>query len=389
MPKIFISYRRADSAMLATLMQVKLQSFGIDAFVDTRSIDGGGLFPNRLRRAIENADVFVCLLGATTLESSYVQEEILHAYRTKKVMIPVFQERYKAPDPAPEKETIQTLLQSDGVHIFDVKNVYIDSAIADLAKMIRETLSKKSNIRSASTLPLTKPPRPDKSILSEPFEWVHIPAGDVTLEAGGYILKGGQTFAVDDFYIAKYPLTNAQYAIYVNESGKKPDYWNDAKFNRPLQPVVGISWQDAIDYCEWLSSKIAYDVTLPTEQQWQRAAQGDNNQRYPWGENWDASLCNNIFAEKAVGKTTPINQYPSGVSPYGLFDMSGNVWEWCRTAWKTGLQDVKDTSVRRILRGGSWFSNHADVFCCTYRGNWDPGRNDDVGFRLLFASDAL
>src|SRR5690349_19933337 len=136
MPKAFISYRRADSSSLATLLAVRLEQSKIEAFVDTRSIDGGGPFPDRLRRAIEAADVFVCLLGATTLDSEWVREEIRHAHSLGKVLIPVFQERYVAPDPV-HHEHVYALLQSDGVHILDVRNLYIDDAIETLAKMIR------------------------------------------------------------------------------------------------------------------------------------------------------------------------------------------------------------------------------------------------------------
>jgi formylglycine-generating enzyme required for sulfatase activity len=140
-PSAFISYRRADGAALATLIAVTLKDkHGIEAFVDTRNTDGGGLFPDRLRRSIEACDVFVCLLGATTLESAWVQEEIEHAHNLRKTMIPVFQERYVAPNPIPN-EHIEALLQSDGVHILDVRNIYIDQAIADLAKMIRNTVT--------------------------------------------------------------------------------------------------------------------------------------------------------------------------------------------------------------------------------------------------------
>ncbi len=138
MPKIFISYRRADSAMLSQLLETKLKSFDIESYVDTRNIDGGGPFPNRLRRAIEERDIFVCLLGATTFDSEWVSKEIEHAHTLGKVLIPVFQERYSAPNPIPD-DHVYALLQSDGVHFLDIRNLYIDAAIASLAELIRNT----------------------------------------------------------------------------------------------------------------------------------------------------------------------------------------------------------------------------------------------------------
>ncbi len=135
MTQAFISYRRQDSSSLATLLAMSLKQHRIDAFVDTRSIDGGGPFPDRLRRAIDEAEVFVCLLGETTLQSEWVREEIRYAHEKGKTMIPVFQERYHAPNPIPD-EHVFALLQSDGVHILDVRNVYVDEGIATLAKLI-------------------------------------------------------------------------------------------------------------------------------------------------------------------------------------------------------------------------------------------------------------
>ncbi len=139
MPSAFISYRRVDSAALATLIAVRLkEAYGIDAYVDTRNTDGGGPFPNRLRSAIEHADVFVCLLSATSLESAWVLTEIEHAHKLRKILIPVFQERYVAPVLIPN-EHVEALLQSDGVQFLDVRNLYIDQAIAQLAQMISKS----------------------------------------------------------------------------------------------------------------------------------------------------------------------------------------------------------------------------------------------------------
>lgn len=110
--------------MLAQLLAKELKRRHIEAFVDTRSVDGAGPFPDRLLRAIEEADVFVCLLADTTLGSDWVRREIQHAHDQGKPLIPVFQESYQAPSD-PEAH-ISALLQCDGVHFLDVKNLFID-----------------------------------------------------------------------------------------------------------------------------------------------------------------------------------------------------------------------------------------------------------------------
>src|SRR5687767_7982168 len=99
MAQVFISYRRVESSMVATLIAGELERKGLSVFVDTRSVDGAGPFPDRLHRAIEDCTVFVCLLSATTLASDWVREEIAHAHQHQKILIPVFQERYVAPVP--------------------------------------------------------------------------------------------------------------------------------------------------------------------------------------------------------------------------------------------------------------------------------------------------
>ncbi|MCB9457749.1 MAG: TIR domain-containing protein [Anaerolineaceae bacterium] len=143
-PSAFISYRRIPSATLATLIAKELEKHGIKVFVDTRSVDGGGLFPRRLIEAIHDNDVFVCLVADTTFESDWVREEIAHAHEISKTMIPVFQESWEQLHPKPKAPTehIKALLDSDGVHMLDIRNVYVDEAIEELAKMIRVTARK-------------------------------------------------------------------------------------------------------------------------------------------------------------------------------------------------------------------------------------------------------
>lgn len=135
MLNVFISYRRAESSTLSQLLEVKLAKYGIRAYVDTRKVDSAGPFPERLRKAIAESDVVVVLLGPSTLESAWVLEEIRYAHALGKSMIPVFQERYTPPqgvdDPA-----VNALLQSDGVRILEISNIYVDEAINQIAAMI-------------------------------------------------------------------------------------------------------------------------------------------------------------------------------------------------------------------------------------------------------------
>jgi formylglycine-generating enzyme required for sulfatase activity len=243
------------------------------------------------------------------------------------------------------------------------------------------------------------PPQPrtvgerSAAILPQPFAWIPIPAGQVTIE--------DTAIQVPTFAIAKYPLTNAQYKPFIDAGGYKerrwwtdagwdarakgwewqtnnyvetgkawvqPRYWGDSQWNGAEQPVVGVSWYEAVAYCRWLSEHTGDSILLPSEAQWQRAAQGDDGREYPWGNDWqDGKLCNNSVDSNNSSKTTPVRRYEGkGDSPFGVVDMAGNVWEWCGTAYATGSENLDGTDVR-VLRGGSWNGNDADRFRCAFR----------------------
>jgi len=269
------------------------------------------------------------------------------------------------------------------------------------------------------------PPKPTRKtaldLLPKPFAWMPISAGKVTLitEKGwskNYIPEGqSQTFDVPAFDMAKYPCTNAQFKLFMDAGGyaekhwwtddgwqakldgwvydsgwkktgnawTKPRFWDDATWNGAEQPVVGVSWYEAIAFCNWLSETTGENITLPTEQQWQRAAQGDKGLVYPWGNDWDGSRCNNSVGEYNSKQTTPVRQYEGkGDSPFGVVDMAGNVWEWCKTAYETGRTDLQGTDVC-VLRGGSWGSNGSGSFRAVVRIGLSSPLGDYVwGFRI-------
>lgn len=217
-------------------------------------------------------------------------------------------------------------------------------------------------------------------ITAQSFDWLKIPAGTVTLvgDDKNYLPRGTtKAIYVDTFWMSKYPITNRQYAPYVNAGGAKPPYWNNIKFNAPDQPIVGVSWFDVIEYCAWLSTKLPYEVAPPFDYQWQWAAQGQTNYKYPWGNRWDIDNAN---ANEKVGQTTAVHHYRAGVSSFGVFDLSGNVWEWCYIH-----PDIADdyTNAPAVLCGGSWLNY--EMFATVHARNIRlPNMHyNDVGFRLI------
>ena len=144
------------------------------------------------------------------------------------------------------------------------------------------------------------------------------------------------------------------------------------------RPVVRVTWYEALEYCNWLTEKLrkwertpeplahllrdeGWIVTLPSEAQWEKAARGHKDRReYPWGEKFDPKKVNMAIGDEKVEGTSPVGIYPGGASPYGVMDLSGNVWEWCSSLYQDYPYDPDDgredleAAGRRVLRGGSW-----------------------------------
>ena len=138
-------------------------------------------------------------------------------------------------------------------------------------------------------------------------------------------------------------------------------------------------------YCRWLSARLGYKIQLPTEWEWQQAATGGSTHCvYPWGPKWDARCANT--AESRLGRTTAVGMYPTGASPVGALDMSGNVWEWCMNEFECPEHLVRSVNRDPVTRGGAW-----DVIKEYSRTGWrEPFRSFDrgsyLGFRIVQSS---
>ncbi len=199
---------------------------------------------------------------------------------------------------------------------------------------------------------------------------------------------------VAEFLISPYPVTNAEYFCFVRATrAEAPEHWRSSEVPPGLQnhPVVYVSWRDAIAYCQWLSQVSGQAVRLPTEAEWEKAARWDQAKKqsrvYPWGDEWDSVKCNTD--ESGIGATTPVGLYPDGVSPAGLFDAAGNVWEWTLSKFTNypyeandGRNEIDRSDPARVLRGGSWNFN-LDYARCASRSGGFPVHRIGYGFRCL------
>jgi formylglycine-generating enzyme required for sulfatase activity len=231
-------------------------------------------------------------------------------------------------------------------------------------------------------------------------EWVDIPGGAFQMgsDRGEDRERPVHEVRLSPYQIAKYPVTNAQYAAFVEATGAAaPRHWENGRIpeGKENHPVVHVSWDDANAFCGWLNDRIGQDrgtIGLPTEAQWEYAARGSAGRAYPWGaEAPDKERCN--FGRQ-VGDTPPVGAYPKGVTPEGVHDLAGNVWEWTRDTWHDSYEgapadgtawESDQPGAFRVIRGGSWIGYARDCRCAC-RGRYGPeNRNDNLGFRCARA----
>ncbi|HID62288.1 MAG TPA: formylglycine-generating enzyme family protein, partial [Anaerolineae bacterium] len=218
-------------------------------------------------------------------------------------------------------------------------------------------------------------------------EMVTIPAGEFIMgsDEGEDNEKPAHTVSLEAFEIDKFEVTNEQFARFVEETGYQTDAekagetgtWRTYAEGKDNHPVVKVTWNDAVAYCEWAGKR------LPTEAEWEKAARGEDGRVYPWGNEWDPAKANT--KEGGLRGTAAVGSFGAGASPYGVEDMAGNVWEWTAD-WYQAYPDSDFYSEYfgekfRVLRGGGWFNDQKTVRSA-YRSSSSPDlRNDDVGFR--------
>jgi hypothetical protein len=216
-------------------------------------------------------------------------------------------------------------------------------------------------------------------------------SGYVKIPADRYLL-GDEKKPVsisEPFWLSKYPVTNSQYAVFIQDGGYSrrefwcdegwawvqdehitaPSVWRNADFNSPNQPVVGVSWWEAEAFCRWAGG------VLPTEQQWEAAARGPAGFVYPWGDEWESGVCN---SENKLGRTSAVGIFPRDKSPFGLHDMAGHVWEWCADTDRTWSGEAGG----RVVRGGYWGLDSQGCRSAGRGAGGPSGRSGYLGFRV-------
>ena len=193
---------------------------------------------------------------------------------------------------------------------------------------------------------------------------------------------------VDAFELAAFQTTNEEYARFLDATRHPaPPLWDDPNFLNPAQPVVAVSWFDAVAYCDWLSARLGKHFRLPTEAEWERAARGGAEaEDYPWGNCDPQDLPH--YATRWKTGPEPVGLYAP--NPYGLYNLGDNVHEWCADWYDAAYYSVSPernpqgptASSRRASRGGSW-RHHIKVTRTAARSSIPPEfKYADYGFRV-------
>ena len=220
---------------------------------------------------------------------------------------------------------------------------------------------------------------------------VTIPAGWFLMgsDAGQDAERPVHRVYVDAFAMATTQVTNEEYGRFLNATGReRPPFWNDPNFNEPRQPVVAVSWFDAVAYCEWLSAETGEVCRLPTEAEWERAARGGvDGHLFPWGD--ESPQSRPRYGELWQNGPEPVGQ--SEPNAYGLYEMCENVHEWCSDWFAPDYYAISpernpqgaEKGERRSSRGGSW-RHHIKISRCSTRSSIPPEfQYADYGFRVV------
>lgn len=257
-------------------------------------------------------------------------------------------------------------------------------------------------------------------------DYLYVPAGSFRMGDnfgdGDARERPVHTVDLDAFYIGKYEITNGEWKKFRDDPGYenprfwpggKPvpkdqiPYWNDAKNHgggtpdSDNYPVLGVNWDSAVAYCRWLTAKTGKTYRLPTEAEWEKAARGTDQRRFPWGNTIDHGYANYSGA-KDYDTGSPVGFYDgtthgnlrthSNASPYGAFDMGGNVMEWCQDWYSRDYYSVStqknpkgpETGAYRVLRGGTFFTEPFDLRAYGRSAAWPSFQSHRmVGFRAV------
>lgn len=405
--QLFISYSHKDEWARELQRQIEAQ-LRYKTFIDKRDIFAGVDWWHEICLNIQKCDSLIFIMSPDSVESPYCIEEVKYAIALNKFIIPLILRKCEIPD----------FISSGRRNYIEVVEASAPHAITQIQNSISIYIERKNEYLPPTLLPPI-PPEPSKikmpshpDILPNPFKWINISKGIVTLKPN-IIFKGKpdaeshRDCVIPEFFISKYPITNGQFKIFVQEDGyKNKKFWTPTGWATKIKknwdthpipnekldhPVRGLSWYEAIAFCNWLRHYIPdFEISLPTRGQWQYAAQGDTNKKYPWGNELDKNKCNFDRKRSYPLHTTPVTQYEGiGDSLFGVTDMIGNVLEWGRTT-KDGEQaiEIRQSPMRSYFGGYLKIDKNSDnpktyLNLYNYQSHYPSHKYEGRGFRIV------
>ena len=411
MTQVFISYSRKDISFINRLA-ADLKNAGLDIWYDVSRIAGGARWRSEIENALRNSQYVIVVLSPDSIVSEWVEREFLFSSNLKRKIIPIMYRACEVPlnyvdlnyiDVQGENyaknfegllralnvgspPTLPTSQAGKSRSRWNTASVALIGGGGLLLVVLVGLVLMKGFLAAAPPVPTSSGAGP----FSEPggitdargVRMVLVPAGEFTMGSRGVetALAECQTLdpscdqtwfedeltphsvTLDAFYIDVYEVTNSQYAACVDSgicllptdttSDSRSSYYGNAAFED--YPVIFVDWNMANTYCSWRSAR------LPTEAEWEKAARGTDERTYPWGEEIDDTRAN---YNNNIGDTSRVGSYESNKSPYGLYDMAGNVWEWVADYYSDTYYSNSpslnppgpESGSERVLRGGSWY----------------------------------
>jgi len=453
MPEIFVSYSKKDSEFAKKLYS-DLKSAGFDVWMDREGIRGGDQWRPTIEKNLKLADKVIVLISPNSMASDWVRHEGSMAYAWEKAIIPLLvghvhslppwveetqwidfenQAYERALDALVFELTPRTLAQEyldKQLLIYQNTGDLIGEARLRIIEEESESLSispDKKELIELSRAAVLRVKRKRQAIIAVaillfgaavsittlgatgnlnrliyrplPMDLVDIPAGEFLMGSPENDVfaendeKPQRRVYLDAYQIGKFEVTNAQYlqCIKAGVCSVLPQF----ETIEPDQydfPVIRTGWEEANTLCQW------YGYRLPTEAEWEKAARGEDGWMYPWGNETPDCNRTNFRIDNCEIAIKPVGSYPDNASPYGAFDMAGNVWEWVADWYAPdyyaqapvenppGPAEYEEDAYRRILRGGSAFYEAAVIRAANRRAATPDTSNDNVGFRC--AADA-